>query len=348
MQSDVMGIPPPPASAVTLESKVAFLRQATSFPEPTYRVEAIETHMSWVFLTDAFAYKLKKPVRNDFIDFSTIQARSFYCQEEVRLNRRLASGIYLGTVPLAFNTSGHLQLTDGPTIVDWLVKMRRLPMHHMLDYAIIHGSANENDIGRLAARLARFYRSCAPIAIGPAEYRNRLLFRIDAQFLELSSPDFQLSSEQLKSIFQAQRNFLNSMSALLDARVLAGRIVEGHGDLRPEHICLEAEPTIIDCLEFSRDLRTLDRADELAFLALECERLGAGGLGALLLRSYSQISNDWPSATLIHFYQSYRASLRATIALRHLKEQQFRYSPEWPRRAKAYLQLAERHAACCR
>ena len=121
-----------PAFDITLESKVAFLRHPTSFPEPAYRVEAIETHMSWVFLTDGYAYKLKKPVCQEFFDFRTVEARHHYCQEEVRLNRRLAEDIYLGLVALSMDAHGHLQLDQHGTIVDWLVKMHRLPTYARL------------------------------------------------------------------------------------------------------------------------------------------------------------------------------------------------------------------------
>lgn len=344
----MMTIPLPLARDVTLESKVAFLRQPTSFPEAAYRVEAIETHMSWVFLTDGYAYKLKKPVCSDFLDFSTIEARQYYCEEEVRLNRRLAPEVYLGIVALTFDSLGHLQLDGGGAIIDWLVKMRRLPTQHMLDYAILHATASEEDIGRVAQRLAGFYRACTPSPIGTTAYRAKLLRHIDSNLQELSLPAYQLPTIQVNTICLAQRAFLQEMAELFDERVQAGRIVEGHGDLRPEHICLRPALAIIDCLEFSRDLRIVDAVDEIAFLALECERLGAAGLGAFLLRAYSNTSGDNPDAPLIHFYQSYRASLRATIAIRHLNEEKFRFSPQWPLRAREYLQLAEQHIACCR
>jgi aminoglycoside phosphotransferase family enzyme len=336
-----------PRSEVTLESKVAFLRQPSSFPEPTYRVEAIETHMSWVFLTDGYAYKLKKPVRYDFLDFSTVEARRYYCDEELRLNRRLAAKVYLSLAAVKLDSVGHLQLDGDGTVIDWLVKMRRLPTRNMLDYAIKHGTASAADVGKVAARLAAFYRACTPIAIDPVMYRSRFLINIDAHVQELSQPAYQLPSEQVSGIGSAQRAALQNMARLFDDRVQSGKIVEGHGDLRPEHICLDPELNIIDCLEFSRDLRIVDPVDEIAFLAMESERLGAIGLGAVLLRTYCEMSNDSPAAALIHFYQSYRASLRATIAIRHLNEEKFRYSPEWPRRALEYLQLAEQHIACC-
>ncbi|MES2534325.1 MAG: hypothetical protein V4632_00490 [Pseudomonadota bacterium] len=337
----------PSAADVALESKVAFLRQAASYQESAWRVEALETHMSWVFLTDKHAYKLKKPVCYEFIDFRTLDARRFFCEEEVRLNRRLAASVYLGVIALTVTTSGHLQLGGEGTVVDWLIKMHRLPAQHMLDYAISHGTVTDKDMCRVAVLLTGFYRACAPIAIDPAEYRHSFERALDRHREELSLPSNGLPIEQVNRIYQEQITMLRQRANLFDERVRAGRIVEGHGDLRPEHVCLAPALAIIDCLEFSRDLRIVDAVDELAFLALECERLGAARLGAELLYSHSAMSGDWPPQALVHFYQSYRATLRATIAIRHLHEEKFRYSPEWRRRSETYLQLAALHVGRC-
>lgn len=334
----------PPACEPALEAKVAFLRQPASYPDPAYRVEALETHMSWVFLTDGHAYKLKKPVRNELLDFGSVDARRHYCEEEVRLNRRLAPDVYLGTVPLAIDACGHLHLGGDGKPIDWLTSMRRLPTQSMLDYLLRNGTARDEDIRRVAVRLAGFYQGCEAVVIDADRYRDRFLQDIDRKLDNLSRPAYRLAANEVLNICTAQRNFLQERRDLFDARVQAGRIVEGHGDLRPEHVCVDArnapQVSIIDCLEFSRELRIIDAADEVGFLALECDRLGGTNLGALLLRHYSENSGDWPDAALLGFYQSYRALLRADIAVKHLDEEKFRYSPEWRRRAQAYLQLA--------
>jgi aminoglycoside phosphotransferase family enzyme len=327
---------------IRLESKVAYLRQASTYPQPCFRVEAVETHMSWVFLTERHAWKLKKPVRYDYLDFSTPAARRFFCDEEVRLNRRLAPFTYLGVVPLGVDNADHLCIDDG-TAVDWLVKMRRLPMQHMLDYAIQHGDANLHDMTALARRLGRFYSACAPIAFDVASYRQRFLDDIARNLAELRAPAYQLPLEHIETIGQAQINFLQDHTELLGQRINVGKIVEGHGDLRPEHVCLHPSIAIIDCLEFSRELRIIDAIDELGFLALECERLGAPELGRQLLSAYCEATGDCPDAILLNFYQSFRACLRARIAIRHLNEEKFRYSAEWRRRTLDYLELAQRH-----
>jgi uncharacterized protein len=344
LQSEkTMSVALPSVTEIALESKVTFLRQPASYPEHSYRVEAIETHMSWVFLTNGYAYKLKKPVCYDDLDFRTIEARRHYCEEEVHLNRRLAGDIYVGTVALSIDAHGHMQLGESKTIIDWLVKMRRLPTEHMLDYAIKHGTVHTEHIRSVAHRLALFYRRCPPIAINADDFRSAFLRAIDCNQDVMTRTAYRLPQQQIMDLCRMQRMALNNKREWFDARVRAGKIVEGHGDLRPEHISLEPEIAIIDCLEFSRALRLVDPADELGFLALECERLGAAQTGALLLQTYSEISDDWPNAALVHFYQSFRASVRARIAIKHLDEEKFRYSAEWRRRANDYLQLAEKY-----
>jgi len=299
--------------------------------------------MSWVFLTDNYAYKLKKPVCYEFLDFRTLESRHYFCEEEVRLNRRLAEDVYLGVEPLIIDTMNRLQLGGSGKVIDWLIKMFRLPENQMLDYAIRNGKASEADMDAVAARLAAFYQDCVPIDINREQYRCRLLKNIDAHQHELLDQDYQFPDGQVETICSALRGTIQKAAALFNERTATGKIIEGHGDLRPEHICLRPNLVVIDCLEFSRELRILDTADELAFLALECERLGAANLGLRLLETFRLISGDGVPAELVSFYKAYRAILRAAIALRHLKEERFRCSPRWRQRAAAYLRLAEQH-----
>lgn len=329
---------------ISLEAKLAFLRQPGSYHEQACRVEAIETHMSWVFLTEDHAYKLKKPVQYGLLDFSTLEARRHFCEEELRLNRRLAPNVYLDTVPLVVNNQ-HLELAGPGTIVDWLVKMRRLPAQRMLDYMIKAGVAQRSDMEQIASQLAHFYRKCIPIDLAPLAYCGRFERDIEQSRLVLREPSYRLPAEEIDSLCRAQRAGLRRITGLLSERVSGHRIVEGHGDLRAEHVCMESAPVIIDCLEFSPELRETDPVDELAFLALECERLGAPELGCALLDAYEKESGAAISPTLVHFYQSVRASLRARLTIRHLSEEKFQYSAEWQRRSLHYLQLAEAHIA---
>ncbi len=334
--------PMPPATAesdIDLRAKVDFLCRPESYPERPVRVDAKETHMSWVFLTDRHAYKLKKPVRHSFLDFSTIELRRTDCEEEVRLNCRLAPDVYLGVVPLGLDRSGRLCL-GGQRPVDWLVKMRRLPAACALDYAIHTNAVAEADIRRLAARLAEFYRRAPRIDVTAEHYRAELEDDVGLTERTLSRPHYSLPVPMIRPIATTLRNYLSQHKDALDQRVGERQIVEGHGDLRPEHIYLEADPVVIDCLEFNFAFRIIDPADELAYLAMECEREGAPSIGVWLFEAYGAARGDRPGADLIAFYKCRRAFLRARIAIAHLDESHIREPGKWHERTASYLKLA--------
>ncbi len=335
----------PVQAAVSLDAKLGLLGRPNAYPEAPTQVDAVETHMSWVFLTDTHAYKLKKPVRYDYLDFSTVEARRLDCVAEVRLNRRLAPEIYLGVVPLLVDAVGRLSLDGTGEIVDWLVRMRRLPADRMLDHLIRNGGVGQADIRQLAQRLARFYAALPAEPLTPGAYRQSLAGQIEDNLRELDRPEFGLPRDFPAGLARFQLDFLQRHAEWFDQRVQAGRIVEGHGDLRPEHVCLLAEPVVIDCLEFKREFRILDPADELGYLALECERLHAPHVARWLLDGYAEASGDAPPVALQHFYQSCRAMLRAKLALWHLRDDG-RHRPEkWAATARDYLERALRHAA---
>ncbi len=309
-------------------------------------VTAVETHRSWVFLTDEYAYKLKKPGRYAFLDVSTVSARKYYCEEELRLNRRLAGDVYLATVPLCVDGTGKIQLGGAGSPVDWLVKMRRLPAQRMLDVAIDRRQIPDERIRAVARKLAAFYRTSAPVKIAPMDYRCGFERDIRASCGALSRSEFGLRREVVEAPCAAQLKLLSQAPALFDQRVQEGRIIEAHGDLRPEHVCLlEPEPVIIDCLEFSRELRTLDAAADLAFLAQECERLGAPRIGQIVFEIYREVTHDRPPAALISFYKSRWACLRAKLCVWHLTDPTCRDPAKWSRLAADYLRRAGRYAA---
>jgi aminoglycoside phosphotransferase family enzyme len=327
-------------SAPGIETKVAFLRRPDAYPEKPERVEVVETHMSWVFLTERHAYKLKKPVRWDSLDFSTPELRKHDCEEEVRLNRRLARDVYLGTTELTFDPEAGLALAGVGEPVDWLVRMRRLPARQMLDARLLRGPLAESEVRPAALHLARFYAAAAPLALTGPEYRSHLERGVCSDRDELGLPELGLGQSRVRALAEAQLAFLAAHPSLFDRRVDEGRIVEGHGDLRPEHVCLAPEPAIIDCLEFSFELRVLDPADELAFLALECERLGDARVGRFFLDAYREVTGDEPPQELLHFHRVYRALRRATIAVWHLRDPAVSDHAQWRERARRYLELA--------
>jgi uncharacterized protein len=327
----------------TLARKVAFLSAPGGYPEAPRAVEAIETHLSWVFLTTSHAYKLKKPRRLDHHDLASVAARERHCRMELRLNRRLAEDVYLDVVPLFAPSPQRLSFAPDGEPVEWLLRMRRLPRELMLDTLLAAGELRRRELRTVLELLARFYRMCAPEPITGAQFRSRIAARIAENTRELGRFPREIPVDGFAGLAERQLAFLRLEARLIDERVDAGLVVEGHGDLRPEHICLETSPRIIDCLEFSRELRIVDPAGELGFLALECERLGAAQAASWILPLYSEISGDRPDVRLVHFYQSVHAGTRARLAMWHLLDPASDNHGRWPPVARRYLELASAH-----
>jgi aminoglycoside phosphotransferase family enzyme len=329
---------------IGIERKVTFLGSPRAYPEHPSGVERIETHFSWVFLTDRYVYKLKKPLRGEGFDFSSADARRRNAEEEVRLNRRLAQNVYIGMVPLTLERGCDLTIAGAGVVVDWLVEMVRLPAELMLDYRLARGDWNRAHINALADRLACFFATARRVNITPTWYLDRFRDECrDSRHALRSSggPALQHAAQFVARRIEA---FIFCRKDLLLRRLYEGRLVEGHGDLRPEHICFRPEPQIIDCLEFRSDLRSLDPVDELAFLTMECERGGARGIGPILFRCYRLRTHDTPPPALIIFYKMIGALIRARIAILHLREFPVRDPAKWPRRAAEYLAIATRAA----
>lgn len=326
--------------AADLDRKVAFLRQPGVYPERPRYVEATETHMSWVFITDQRVYKLKKPVRRDYLDFSTIEARRRNCLEELRLNRRLAPDVYLDALALVLRPDRSIALGGDGAPIDWLVVMRRLPDKASLQHLLRHGLVQPVQINQIAERLAAFYRSAEPAGAAPGRYRERFAASIELDRGTLESHGFDLPTGRVGIVAGILRRFVDRRGGMLEERAAGGRVVEAHGDLRPEHIFLTPAPVIIDCLEFNRDMRLLDPADELAYLAMECAHLGADWVEDALFAGYARHSGDAPAPALRLFYRCARALLRTRLAIAHLDDEVVADPEKWRRQALGYLDLA--------
>lgn len=322
----------------TLAQTVAALRRPAAFPGHVETVEALETHMSWVFLTETHAFKLKKAIRTSSFDHSTLEARRKACEAEVLLNRRLAPSVYLGVVPLAQGEAGLRVEGEGET-ADWLVKMRRLPPSRMLDTCIRQQTVEPADVDRLAQVLLCFYRGAQRAPVDAVSYRRRSLADIEAKRVCLLQPRYGLPTATISKAVEGLQRWVTAHGALLEKR--SSFVVDGHGDLRPEHICLEAPPVVIDCLEFNRSLRLLDPISELSFLALECRRLNAAWVGAQLLERYCSLSGDSCPPALFGFYECLHAVVRAAVAVWHLDDDALGQAEHWRQRARDYLDLAE-------
>lgn len=327
------------------EAIVSWLAKPPIYPHAPAHVEQVETHISHLFLAGQYVYKLKKPVKYDFLDFTTVQAREHACREEVRLNRRLAKYAYLGVKPVIRDPEGSYGWDGEGEVVDWVVEMRRLPTSLTLDELHRRGELYPEQIERLAETLVEFYQSLSPLPLTPEEYSGIFLKHVQGNQRELRAAGHPLPRAAIERIHAFELQMLRLCPEVFAERVRSGRIVDGHGDLRPEHICLSDTIAIFDCIEFSPEFRRIDVADELAFLAAECDFLGADWVGPQLLASYQQHSGDLPTPVLLDFYKSYRACVRAKVAA--LRADQLAGPAQTTAIAEAgrHLALADRYVA---
>ena len=311
------------ADNIGMAERVRFLSDPASYGNGG-SVDVKETSKSWVFLTPTEVYKLKKPIRNHFQDLTSIEARAANTETEIMLNRRLAPEVYLGAVRLTLTDSGALALNGEGAVVDWLVHMRRLPERRMLDQVLLQGTESQSRIKellvRLAGQLVDFYANAPSIEVAPDEY----VARFEREQVEnkriLMDPMFagELDQYLLQGLLTEFDRALAASRVLIEERALKGKVVEGHGDLRPEHVCLVDPPVVIDCLEFSLTLRTIDPFDEIVFLGLECEAFGAPWIEGVLRNEFDLRGIQEPPERVLLFYRAYRAFLRARQCLAHL------------------------------
>src|SRR6266481_7637432 len=293
---------------------LAGLRDPRAYPNAPLDVEVVQTHISCVFLAGDAVYKVKKPVRFSFLDFSTLERRRHFCEEEVRLNRRLAPAVYRGVVPIVQTQDGYRVGASG-TPVEYAVEMERLPQERLLRAVVERGEADDALFERIAAKIAAFHADPSTLSNAtecalPEEIARTLRETFDA--LESASRDVQ--DADTRTLAGQARNA--DAAALADLRVLtgaalarvapllrrrrtAGRVRDAHGDLRADHICCTEALPIIDCVEFSTRLRTCDVASEVAFLASELDFLGAPARADALVSGYVRASGDMELPALL-------------------------------------------------
>jgi aminoglycoside phosphotransferase family enzyme len=327
------------ATTVSLADKVAFLGQPDAYPQPAHHLERKETHMSEVFLAGDKVYKLKKPVRFPYLDYSTLARRETACRAELALNRRLAPDVYEAVMPLARTARG-LQIGTPGEVVDWLVVMRRLDDSQTLEHAIAAHALEACQLDRVVATLVGFYRRARPVFISRETLLRNWHDSLAYNKRVLLNPRLGLPAGLIRRIDSAQRRFLSHRASLIADRARERAIVDGHGDLRPEHIWLGDPVIIIDCLEFNAKLRAVDPLDEIANLCVECERLGGAWASEHIKRRAIHTLRDHVSEQLFTFYRCHRATLRARLTIAHLLEPNPRTPAKWPRRAHEYLRIA--------
>lgn len=312
-----------------LSRLVEALSRAAAYPHPVSDVEIHRTHISVVFLAGDFAYKVKKPITLPFVDYGTLERRRHFCEEEVRLNRRLAPHVYLGVVPvverdgrleiqLAHDGLGDPGAIDGGAVVEWAVRMRRLPRERTLQSLVEHGEVRGEHLERLARHLATFHGGARR---GPdvARFgRFEVVAKNARDNLEQSTQ--QIGQTIHRAVFERLSSrlerALNETHDLIEARARRGVPCDSHGDLRLDHVYFldDAEPpTIIDCIEFNRAFRFADPVADMAFLAMDLQQAGRWDLSETFSDAYFLAADDEEGRALLDFYVAYRAAVRGKV-----------------------------------
>ncbi len=286
---------------------------------PGDAVEMRETHISWLFLTADRAFKLKKPIVLDFLDYGAPERRRTMCEEEVRLNARLAPQLYLGVRGVADSAAGaRIVDVDDPAAIDYLVEMRRYDERSTLAAAAVRGDVAPPQLAALGELLAAFHGACPPWrdrpgseATGEQIWRNLRELRRELSAAGIAGG----ARARVDGLDRFLESFITGHASLLDARGEAGRIREVHGDLRAEHVILEPTLAIVDCVEFDAGLRTLDVADDLAFLVMDLCARGAEPLARRLVEEYRGAGGNCGDDELVWFYGVHRALVRVKVEL---------------------------------
>jgi len=291
-----------------------------------------ETHISNLFFVGDRAYKLKKPVRFGFLDFSTTELREHACRREVELNRRIAPDVYLGVA--------EVRGVDGE-VCDHLVVMRRMPAERRLSTLVDAGTDVDDDMRHLAHLVATFH-AAAPTSrtIASAGTRDAVLARWEQNFDELRPYVGSVVDPDLaEDVERWARRYLAERAPLFELRRANGWVRDGHGDLRADDVfCLEDGPRVLDCIEFDDALRHVDVLDDACFLAMDLERLGACAHADRFVAMWSEFLGECHPATLQHHYIAYRALVRAKVAC--LRGRQ---DPSAADDANSFLRLARSH-----
>lgn len=307
VEMDDPPLSPPVVSGTLIDSLRRRLRADTG-----QAVSLVETHISWILLAEHVAYKVKKPVRLAFVDFSTLALRRHFCDEELRLNRRFAPSLYLGVVPVCGTAqSPHIGGSGEP--IDYAVCMRRFPPGALLSEQLAAGSLRPEQLEALARRVAAFQQQASIASPAPAdETVQRVNAPVLAVLQQLRRHGDSARIDTLAAWFTGQGEVLRDEWC---ARRRDGRVREGHGDLHLANVVLiDDEAMPFDCIEFDPALRCIDVLSDVAFLTMDLKAAGRADLTFCFLDAYLQCSGDYAGLRVLRFYEVYRALVRALVA----------------------------------
>lgn len=285
------------------------------YDHPVTDIELIETHISWVILTGAYAYKIKKPIDLGFLDFSTLERRLFCCNEELRLNSRLAAAIYLEVV--AISGSRERPVLRGPgAAIEYAIKMVQFPQQAQLDNMLANGELENYHLDAIADLVAGFHTSTDVAAedsnFGDPQHVYQPVAENFSQIRQhLHSNKY---DEQLDALEDWSKEKFSSLKPVFEQRKRDGYIRECHGDMHLRNLVwFNGEPLAFDCLEFNPALRWIDTLSEVAFLVMDLQDRNQPQLAQRFLNAYLEHCGDYPGMRVLHFYLAYRALVRAKV-----------------------------------
>jgi aminoglycoside phosphotransferase family enzyme len=321
----------------------ALLKPETYAHHPQ-KVELVQTQMSFLFLTGDYVYKVKKPVDLGYLDYTSLEKRRFFCQQEIELNRRLCPDTYLEVVPIV-NRRGQIHLDGEGDIIEYAVKMKQLPADRMMDKLLPQDLVTGEMVTRVAEKLAAFHhKAVTSPEISAYGKPEAIKINIDENFAQTEKYiDISIPSDKYNRIKAYTYNFAKSNKSLFDKRVKDGRIRDCHGDLHAAHVCISNGICIYDCIEFNDRFRYGDVASEVAFLAMDLDRFQHIDLSQAFVNAYVRLSRDKELLQLLNFYKCYRAYVRGKVTSFMLDDP---YIPETEKTsllaaAGRYFELAE-------
>jgi aminoglycoside phosphotransferase family enzyme len=326
---------------------VEALRKPEAYDEEVEQIELKQTHISYVFLTKNFVYKIKKAVDFGFLDFSTLEKRRFFCEKELDLNRRLCGDMYLEVVPIT-ESADAVKINGEGTPVEYAVKMKRIPEENIMTRLLEEGKVDQKLVDRMAKIIAEFHKKAeADKRIGefgslPMIERNwRENFEQTEEFVgETVSPEsYRLIQERIDE-------FMRRNVALFAKRVAENRIRECHGDIHSGNIFIADKIYIFDAIEFNERFRYCDVASEVAFLAMDLDFKERSDLSSFLVDRYVKYSGDRELELLLPFYKCYRAYVRGKVTSFKLNDPSIGSEEKSAatEEARAYFDLAANYA----
>lgn len=314
-------------------------------PDTCNNSQLLETHISWIILTDHFAFKIKKPVKLPFLDFSTPGKRKYFCYREVELNKRLEPEMYIDVITLKRPQNEENGAGNVPE-QDYAVQMKRMDGEKQMYNMFQQNQVNLQHLTQLAHKIAGFHKNTKRIknAFNTARFQDNFA-DLEKSIKGEKVKDIRESHGGIvnKCIAQSQ-NYLNDQRDLFNERIISGFQRDCHGDLNVTNIFLYDEPVIFDCIEFTDDFRFIDILDEIATLVVDLDFFGNKGMGEYFYQKYLKIMDMEETgdlAKLFAYYKSYRANVRAKVTLINLQNSSEDQNDEKFNDAKKYIELME-------